>query len=426
MKQLEYVMSGAAYTRIPSRKAYTNHVIASYVNRIFSDLHTDKHEFSLLYNAFQEKGYGLPFSTVYRENITNVFADSGGLQMMSKNLQSTDAAKLEVYEHQAQFSTVAMCFDEIPVKRLNTDVNAKVSVMQNRVFDELMLVPCADATAKNIKTQIDHFLSVGSDAKVVLICHGNGVESMEMWLDTIMMQLTDKQRCQIDSIAIGSPALGSGTLQEVQKAIFFKTAKAKYGFDHLHLLGVGTYRRLLPYSLVLSEMIQAGEIRISYDSTSHAMNADQGMFVELNGDFMSGRMGRTFNPLYTHVYNMMLSYFPYIKDIIPDEQVFFDTMTLRETLIEEKYGTMLQKVVGFMAFNATSMTNFIRVAEKCFFDNDFIAEVCSREKNLKPLLHANNLNDAAEFKHYMNNVGKYLRSNAVPNKETSVKLELFW
>src|SRR5574343_1651308 len=104
--KLEYVASGCNYTRLPNPGAYELPDNLRFIEAVFRGLQSidgkDNHKFSLLYNAYTEKHFGVAFKKFYREWLHTIHADSGGLQMVTRGLTPTAQLKSEVYELQAK------------------------------------------------------------------------------------------------------------------------------------------------------------------------------------------------------------------------------------------------------------------------------------------------------------------------------------
>jgi hypothetical protein len=73
----------------------------------------------------------------------------------------------------------------------------------------------------------------------------------------------------IKSVAVSTVAIGPGQLEELERSFVFKEIQREYGIKHLHLLGVGSVERVLPFALAKYDE----DTMISYDSTSHAMSS---------------------------------------------------------------------------------------------------------------------------------------------------------
>ena len=249
----EYVMSGLGFTRLKEHGP-----IDFVANKYRTDF--EQSSFSVLYNAFTEKDYGKRFSLAD----TNIYADSGGLQMVTRNLGITDKLKDDIYENQAQCSTYAMCFDEIPMVKVQD--SGKIGSQQGRYYDRSLIQAKATETARNIKRQLEVFDRLESTARPVAIIQGNCADTMLEWSDVLFSTLGDDVK-RVGSVAISGVCIGNKTMEEIERSFVFSEVNRVYGINHLHLLGVGSISRIAPF-LIFDKRFKK-DITISYDSTSH-------------------------------------------------------------------------------------------------------------------------------------------------------------
>ena len=111
--KLEYVVSGTSYMRLTNPKIINDPENVYTVNKLMKDIVQDKnsHDFSMLYNACTESGFGEKFQ-VYKDSCKYIHADSGGLQVVTQGKQLTDELKDKVYENQAKWAAAEeFCLD---------------------------------------------------------------------------------------------------------------------------------------------------------------------------------------------------------------------------------------------------------------------------------------------------------------------------
>jgi hypothetical protein len=164
--KLEYVASGCNYTRLPNPGAYELPDNLRFIEAVFRALQTidgkDNHKFSLLYNAYTEKHFGVAFKKYYRPWLHTIHADSGGLQIITRGLQNTPETRGKVFENQAKFADIGMAFDEIPVKSTSASgTSAKIDT-KRRYVDMENFESYARQTGLNVKDQIIKFDSLNS------------------------------------------------------------------------------------------------------------------------------------------------------------------------------------------------------------------------------------------------------------------------
>jgi hypothetical protein len=276
---------------------------------MFADIFGDQpgHTFSLLYNAWAESSYGEKLS-VLKPSIHNLHADSGGLQMVTlahklpKGTNMNDLRE-EVYHNQAEWSDVGMCFDEIPVitvpnmqdvfidgkKVGQKDVGSGRNDTRFRYFDKKNRHKYAQQTADNIARQIKVFKRNKSSCKAFMICQGGDLETYLEWVDTILTTVPKEDHHRIGGVAMGGAALGTGPLEDIQKAFFASQVPVRdeNGKLHLHVLGVGSISRIIPYLIFLHNGLY-GNVHISYDSTTHTRGVETGMYY-IRGKIKEGK-----------------------------------------------------------------------------------------------------------------------------------------
>lgn len=257
----EYVMSGLGFTRLKEHEA-----IDFVADKYLRDFNAAS--FAVLYNAFTEKSYG----SIYSKSDANIYADSGGLQMVTRDMEITEALKDDVYYNQAQFSRYAMCFDDIPAVKVATV--GKIGASGSRYFDHSLVVPKAKETARNLKRQIDIFMEEESEARPVAIIQGNCAHTMLEWADIMFNEMGPEYLSKVESVAISGVCIGNQTLEEIERSFVFSQVFQKYGIKHLHLLGVGSVNRVAPF--VLFDQILTDDVIISFDSTSHTQAVTYG------------------------------------------------------------------------------------------------------------------------------------------------------
>ena len=145
-RKLEYVVSGTSYMRLSNPGIAFDSTNTSIVNMLLDKLCNDfSHKISLLYNAHTEHAFGERF-VAYKDNVHEIHADSGGLQMVTLGLDITDDLKEKVYRNQAKWADVGMCFDEIPVKV--ADGRSERNDTKGRSFDRENFEDYARKTGK--------------------------------------------------------------------------------------------------------------------------------------------------------------------------------------------------------------------------------------------------------------------------------------
>lgn len=289
--KLEYVASGMGHTRIV-KKANASRIndpndptIKEIQNAVSSLQGRNGHEVSILFNAYRELGIGKMVNAILKDCVADIHSDSGGLQMVTLGHTPTPELRSKVYGVQAELSTIAMSFDEIPIVMSGTK-SSKLDT-SDRYFDEGLLIQKAVESGQNLKTQIDFFLEKKTDAKPLLIVQGNCFRTYQIWIDTIIAEIGDERVEHLGGIAFGSAALGQGMLEDYKRAFYLvnfdlpESLKKK----QIHILGVGSVNRMMPLLGLNREGWIDSERVISYDSTTHTSGLSMGKYYK---DFSLG------------------------------------------------------------------------------------------------------------------------------------------
>ena len=348
---LEYVVSGTSYMRLSNPAVCRDETNTEIVNMLINKLVQDQfsHKFSMLYNGHTESSFGERFKP-YKPY--QVHADSGGLQMVTLGLDITDELKDKVYENQAQFADVGMCFDEIPVV-LTGDRSDRNDTKQ-RFFDFENYEELARKTGRNIKRQLEVFDSKESTCKPYIILQGNCVDTYLRWYELLLEQIPTEWHDRIGGVAMGAAALGTGPLEDVKRA-FIASEIAKYWPQdkmHLHVLGIGSIRRMLPYLVNLQNGLYKN-IQISYDSTTHSRAVETGLFYMGQG---TTKFSRKFSNLYREMYDNVQQTINLGVEL--DE--FHTIMNTPSMKAKEKYGNLNKWIYVRTAFILMSIQNFMK------------------------------------------------------------------
>lgn len=308
MNQLEYVASGTGYCMlIPSvMKEQENF---NHAKRIFEEINSNiDHKFSFLYNAYTEKEFGEFMNELKdAESIHNIYADSGGLQAITRGMNITDNFKIDVYRNQAKYSTKAMSFDEIPVETLGgksskTDLNT-------RFFSHDMLEGCAAESGRNLRKQIELFVENKTQSQPIFIIQGNCYDTYMKWTEYAIAEIPEDLREFIGGVAISDTASGFGVLQDIRRAFYYTCLPWKPKNNHIHLLGVGAIKRMLPNIIFFQNGIYK-DMWVSYDSTSHTSGVSQGRYFNDKGKMI--KLGKYFNPKYHALLEDFNKKFPFL------------------------------------------------------------------------------------------------------------------
>lgn len=416
-RTLEYVVSGTSYMRLSNPQVSQDPENVAMIKDFFHKfVHNQKgHEFSALYNAFQETSFGERFQT-YRGAIKNIHADSGGLQIVTLGRTITDEIKEKIYLNQAKSADVGMCFDEIPVV-LTSDRSDRNDVNQ-RYFDKENYKEMASKTGKNIRRQLEVFDEQESNCKPFAILQGNCYDTYMTWIDRLLSEVPEEWHERIGGIAMGAAALGTGPLEDVKRAVIASQIplRNKEGKLHLHILGVGAARRLLPY-LIFCQNGLYDHIEISYDSTTHSRAAETGLY------YMGGetyKFGRKLSPIYETFY----------EDIQKTEPVgvsledFHKVLNMGSGDWKDQGGTFHNWCRVRYLFVLSSIRNFMEHIETIMDDKDELLQLTGKIKLEHQFRNLYSINNIDDYRYWENNqyLGGSLKSMAV-RSEAPVTLE---
>lgn len=329
-RDLHYIASGCSYLRFNAPRNVDVDQNREYINQSMEKLtnSSKRHEFGLLFNAFTESTFGEKFAKFDGHKHTH--SDSGGLQLITQGKKVNDQIKDEIYATQADWSDLGMCFDEIPIGM--TGATSGRNDVNNRWFKADEMEHFARLTGKNIARQIQVYHERDSKCRPILIAQGNGYDSYLKWVEYVLDEIPQSEHKYIGGVAMGAAALGTGTLEDFERAFIF--SQIPLDVKHLHILGVGSVKRLYPYLAFHASGLYK-DITLSYDSTSHTSGGELANYYTKTFDRLS------FNRQYSKKYELMYNE---IKDFIDlsglDARDFFTIMNSSYTKhIEENKGS---------------------------------------------------------------------------------------
>jgi len=427
MREFEYVISGPAYLRLGSEQCNepeSLEMILDMMARVCNN--KNNHKFSLLYNGFTEKNFGEKLQK-YRPSIHNIHADSGGLQIITRGLPNTKETRESVYNNQAKHADIGMSFDEIPVKATTSSGKSSKIDTKRRFFDVANFEKYARQTGKNVKEQIETYDRLGSNCRPFVIIHGAGHDTYQRWAELVLEEVTPELHHRIGGVAMGSAALGMGQFEDVKRAFYVSLMPFPKPF-HLHILGVGALRRMLPY-LLFSQTGLYEDINISYDSTTHSMSLDNGLFYfshykKSPGAIYGGtsvKMGRPFSNIYRTVTEEINNVCG--TSYTPEE--YHVLMNVGVGAYMDSGGKFVDVMRARLAFILTNVHNFTKDVTELTQSKEQFLSFC-RAKNCEneyaSLFEVKSLDD---FIYWEKNVGKYMESEPVSHEAPTSLEELF-
>lgn len=425
-RKLEYVISGPAYLRLGSAECEDPDTL-NMINDLFSRVvhNQNSHEFSLLYNGFTEKNFG-PRLQKFRSSIKHIHADSGGLQIITRGLKNTPEVRDQVYENQGKYADVGMAFDEIPIKSTSTSGKSSKIDTKKRYFDKENFEQYARQTGKNVKDQIIKFDTLQSKCKPFVIMQGADHTTYSKWAELVLAEVPNELHSRIGGVAMGSAALGMGQLEDVKRAFYINLIPFSKPL-HLHILGVGALKRMLPYLL----FIQTGlydNLTISYDSTTHSMSLDNGLFYfsqykKSSGIYggSSAKMGRPFSNIYNTVTDEINSVCG--TDFTPSQ--FHELMNIPIGQYVENGGKFKDVMQARLCFILTNVHNFTKDVEVLMNDKSAFLKFCREKKcenEFAALFEVKTLDDLLYWEKH---IGRYMDSEPVSHVAPSSLENLF-
>lgn len=392
-RTLEYVVSGTSYMRLSNPGVSGSPENVAMINDLFTKfVHKQKsHEFSALYNAFQESSFGERFQP-YRPALKHIHADSGGLQIITLGKKIDDAMKEKIYANMAKSCDVAMSFDEIPV--ILPSGKSDRNDTAGRIFDRANHINCAKKTGQNIKRQLEVFESLDSKCKPFAILQGNCYDTYMSWTDAMLGEVPEAWHNRLGGIAMGAAALGTGPLEDVQRAFIASQVKLRDDNNklHLHILGVGSARRLIPY-LIFCQNGLYDHIEISYDSTTHSRAAETGLYFMGNKTI---KYAREFSDQYRIFY----------EDIEKTEPVgttledFHKILNMGSGAYQEQGGTMHMWLRIRYLFVLSSVRNFMARIEQLMNDPEEVLRFAATLKLEHQFRNLYNVKTVEDFKRW--------------------------
>ena len=406
----EYVASGLSHTRIMQKMALESPAHLAIDDMIGSMQGKYGHTYSCLFNAHTEKQYGPQVNEFYKQ-WHKIHSDSGGLQIITQGLTITEQMKLDVYDVQSKWSDIAMSFDEIPI--VLTGKTSGRNDTEDRFFDAANFTDYAKRTGENIRKQIEFIVDHDRmRCKPLLIIQGNCVDTYKQWLDVLLETIPDELHKYIGGISLGAAGLGTGPLEDIERMFSFTQLEAP---DHikntLHILGVGSVKRLLPAVMFKRSGMLDG-VHVSYDSTSHTSGVTMGHYYSY--DFKGNRkFPVTFSRFSEQIMRDIERYFGFDLDPI----IFMDSIRLSNKAFADRHGepddamNELRLKISF-GFICASILNFARHVDEITTDEYSLTEFV-QEQGLNPMLHLRDVNDMATWNDWKRNFGKKVQSRRI-------------
>jgi hypothetical protein len=377
----------------------------------------------VLFNAFTEKYVGEWLRKYDTFGFEKLYADSGGLQIVTLGKQIDDEMKYKIYGTQS-CADFAMCFDEIPVRVVNAfDSKSNRTVIGNRLYYPSLKKESAIKTANNIKEQIEILDKFKTDTLVHYIVQGNNHQDMYEWFDDGVKILTDKHFEKIGGVSIGFVCLGNGQLESIEMLVGYHRIVKDFGIEktkkHVHLLGFGSVKRLLPVLYIMKSKLLPDDLTISFDSTSFSMSYIMGRFTDDEGKEV-GKDPEDVRRMFEKVYN-------YFQDIYHKHVPNLDKEKFIDHLVKEVRS--IANTINNAPDDMRPVVHANTVLTTCWQLVGFAEQVKrilqKAENDNSPLGMIKHVKDFNDYEAWHREFGKFVKSNRV-KRESFVTLDNFF
>ncbi len=241
-------------------------------------------DLGLLANAYSEAADLKGLFEMFPEY--EIYSDSGGLQALTlgKDLQKE---KPNIFKVQQESSNWAMCFDEMPMQVLEERKDSAHSMLDHsgRYYVRELIKPKGEHTGRNVQEQINIFKKNKSEAKIMVILQGYGMNELDEFARAVYSQINEEDYDYIGGLAFGMIG-NAGPFHLVDRI-------ARYQFEmdyipdehkrHLHLLAAGGPSKLLGYTSFPAEYwkFKPKTFKINADSTSQSSSSTYGKFTTM-------------------------------------------------------------------------------------------------------------------------------------------------
>lgn len=420
--KFEYVATGLSYFQILNQIVIETPEISKIVNDHLDRINgIHNHNLSLLYNAYHEHKFGPKLQKLgYPDTVHHIHADSGGLQIITLGKEITPELKEEIYRRQARYSDVAMCFDEIPIRVIGE--RSRIGDLDTRVFDFDRIEGCARATGRNIRRQLEIFEEEKSTAKPMLIVQGNCYDSYMKWTECVVDEIPKELHGKIAGLAIAGSSLGTGFLEDIEKMAYVPFLP--FETKNVHILGVGSLKRLLPLVAFIKGGHFSDDYHFSYDSTSHTMGIANGRYFL--GD-TTVNFSRHRNQTYLNIYNDLDGKYKLNENGVSFDK-FFEIVnthggyyTFDKQYDYKRAADYFNVKAGFIC---SSIENFQKSVSDCYESEKHLKKIAERYRVLIEIIALLNIKSLEQFQNWKNEYGKYIYSRRITNSEPST-LEAF-
>lgn len=395
--KIDYVFSGTNMLKMVPLKVYTDESYLSRrvntISRGIKIIETNLNKrlsvtdvsLSALFNAYIEGNFGKFYSGNGNSGFKNLYADSGGLQMITQGKTITDELKNEIYSAQDE-ADVAFCFDEIPVEKISEYVDLTSSNRANvssKAFNAKRFDDCARKTAENVK----HQLSKLDNAKVSYIIQGNTFKDMIHWFDIAHDVLGD-DISKLHGIALADTCMGNGELETCDMLYAGARIFDKYPTlsRNVHLLGIGSGKRMLPAIILCHNGFMGENVVLSSDSSSQSMAYTMGKTISIDKPLSDLQSFELFATEMTPLYGGL------VKDYCPTKLAQFIAANNRQSAAVEEICSVPSHEYHGIGYSVCPLYS-IWCVNRLFLDIELMIKRTSYITLLKSVTHFNDYID---------------------------------
>jgi hypothetical protein len=390
--------------------------------REVTDLMVAQHpnnKFGVLFNAYSEKSQAKDVKDIF-DGYT-IQADSGGLQMQTlAHGNISDEAKADIYKTQAKYSTIAMSFDEIPIRIVGN--RAGVLDMSTKYFAPDLIESCAKESGRNLAKQIEFFIEEKTTTKPLMIIQGNCMDTYNKWTEIIIKQIPQDHWKYIAGISSSSFSLGNGFKEDVERAFtLYQLPVPDRMKKHIHLLGVGAMNRLIPAIQFRRSGLFTEDMLFSYDSTKHTGGCIRGQYQQ---DASIVQMSRNRDLRYQKAWKNISKF---SKDVLKydiDEDDFYMVVCQGNPAWTEKYGSntvrMFERNMAIWCFFMYSVNENMKAIEHMIKDEHYISKIAKVKFDL---IHSlSSVKSLVDYQYWTSHAGRALPSKSVQTPGSSLDL----
>jgi len=421
MLHFDYVASGMSHAKIATNAFSNSPDIVEKTNILLREMQgMNDHKYSVLFNGYKEKRVGQIINDTIRKSVYSVHADSGGLQVITLGKVITPELKEEIYETQAILSDVAMSFDEIPL--VLTGNRSAFHDIKSRYYDPDLVEPYAKKSSENLKRQLEKFAELKTKTKPLMILQGNDLAGYQRWMDIHLENIPKELHGAIGGISIGAGALGQGLLEDAERHFIYTQLTGPDNImTHLHILGVGSVKRMIPLLIYDHTNLLNREVYTSYDSTTHTSGVTMGNYY-LKDKLIP--LSRNVDKNLLAVVDCMNSYSHWYGNKFDIHDVH--SILCVPKLWKEKYGLdnrVYDRMSIVLTYLFSSILNFTEELNSCYKSKEVLLSKLTPEVAPFSLLYS--VRDNKDFQQWKTLYGRSVPSKSVTIKTESVSLEDF-